>query len=206
VARDTLYLTSSSFVSSGDDGMACFITPTDRDAPAYHGVGRIFEYTNFDGRMPRTNCGLAAAATFLTFHSKIPPIEQRAHQVMRLIERDHPPDNLAGLFGTSRRRVQRICRAYGIRTKAIEGEAALRAHVAYGNPVIVLLGVTGQLCGFNLPMAHWMVVYGYDENNVFVTNWGQYIGWDVFRQNWNHLFCRLVNMGRRGLVALPPRL
>jgi len=185
--------------------MACFITPTDRDAAAYHGVGRIFEYSNYDGRLMRTNCGQAAAATFLTFHGKIPPIEERAQRVMKLIERDHPPDNLAGLFGTSRRRVERICRAYGIRTRAIQGEAALRGHVALGNPVIVMLGVTVERRGWPLPMGHWMVVYGYDEENVFITNWYQHMSWEVFRDGWDRFIPRLINMRGRGLVALPPR-
>jgi hypothetical protein len=187
--------------------MACFVNPGDRDACDYHGVGKIFEYTNYDGRRMRTNCGQAAAATFLTFHGKIPPIERQAERVMRLIEREHPPDNLGGIFGTSRRRVQRICRAYGIRTRAIEGEEAMKAHINFGNPVIVMLGVAGAKClGIDVPMGHWMVVYGYDAEYVYITNWYQRMPWPQFRRGWDAFIPRLINMRRRGLVALPPEL
>lgn len=196
--------------------MACFVIPTGRDAMAYHGVGRIFQYTNDDGRYVRTNCGLAAAATFLTFHQKFPAAEERAHQIMKEIERQYPPDNLGGLFGTSRRRVEQICRAFGLRTRAIQGETALKAHLDYGNPVVVMLGVKAgvnilghrieQVFGFDLPMGHWMVAYGYDAEHVFITNWYQRMTWSEFRWGWDAFVPRLINMRRHGLVAMPSRL
>ena len=48
-----------------------------------------------------------------------------------------------------------------------------------------------------------VVVYGYDAENVFITNWFQRMPWETFRQGWNAFIPRLINMRQRGLVALP---
>jgi hypothetical protein len=187
--------------------MASFVTPADRNAFAYHGVGRIFEYTNDDGGCVRTNCGQAAAATLLTFHGKLPPAEDQARRIMAEIERHHPPDNLGGIFGTSRRRVERICRSFGLRLRPIAGEAALKTHLDYGNAVIVMLGVSGgQFLGYELPAGHWMVAYGYDAEHVYITNWYQRMNWEEFHRGWDAFVPRLINMRQHGLVALPASL
>jgi len=103
--------------------MACFIQVAEPPAD-YLGTATLFEYTNSDGSHVRTNCGQAAAATFLTFQGRLAPGAERAHQVMAEIERHYPPDNLGGVFGTSRRRVIRICKAFGQEVWPIQGEVA----------------------------------------------------------------------------------
>ena len=180
--------------------MASFVTP---DAiAAYRGLGSMFEYTNGDGECTRTNCGQAAAATLLTFCGKFEPSEDKACHIMAAIERHHPPDNLGGLFGTSRRRVTQICRAFGVRVRPVEGESTLRAQLDLRRPVIVMLGVSaGKFWKWDLPGGHWMVAYGYDPDHVYLTNWGK-MTWQEFRAGWNSLVPRLIAMRRRGLAAL----
>jgi hypothetical protein len=168
----------------------------------YLGTAAIFEYTNSDGSHVRTNCGQAAAATFLTFHGRLAPGAEQAHQVMAEIERYHPPDNLGGVLGTSRRRVIRICRAFGQAVLPIRGEVALKSRLGRQHPVIVMLGVpAGRFHGFELPGGHWMVAYGYDAEHIYLTNWGR-MSWQEFRAGWAALVPRLIGMRFRGLAAV----
>ena len=182
--------------------MAAFVTPDGIASAEYRGLGSVFEYTNGDGACTRSNCGQAAAATFLTLHGKLEPAEEKAGRIMAGIERHYPPDNLGGLFGTSRRRVTRICKAHGIRVRPIEGEPALLAQLDLRRPVIVMLGVSaGKLWKWNLPGGHWMVAYGCDAGHVYLTNWGK-MTWPDFRAGWDAFVPRLIGMRRRGLTAL----
>jgi hypothetical protein len=184
--------------------MADFICPEEMIADSYRGLDKIFEYTNDDGQLVDTNCGQAAAATFLTFYGKLPPVAERAKQVMAAIEHDHPPDNFGGRFGTSRRQVVHICRDLGLRVTEIAGEEALRAQLAEHRPVIVMLGISGErfLNLFDLPNGHWMVAYGFDRENVHLTNWGR-MSWAEFHAGWNAFIPRLISMRRKGLVLSP---
>jgi hypothetical protein len=167
----------------------------------FRGVPCIFEYINDDGGYVRTNCGQAAAATLLTFHGKLRPDAERARQVMAALEREHPPDNVGGLLGTSRRRVARILRAHGVRLRVVEGEEALRRELDRGHPVAVMLGVSGgTFLRFDLPGGHWMVAHGYDRDHVYLTNWGS-MTWEEFRRGWAAFVPRLIGMRFRGLVA-----
>jgi hypothetical protein len=186
--------------------MASLINLDANSLADFQGTCSIFEYTNYDGACVRANCGQAAAATLLTFHKKLPPELARATSVMAELEHQHPPDNVGGLFGTSRRRVERICRAFGLRLRVIEGEEALRTHLGYGNPVAVMLGISGgRFLKFDLPAGHWMVAHGYDRDNIYLTNWGQ-MSWDEFRGGWKAFVPRLIGMRLRGLVAVSPSL
>jgi hypothetical protein len=179
-----------------------FIHAASRDTCDYRGVKAIFEYTNTDGARVRTNCGQAAAATLLTFHGKLAPAPAR---VMARLERDFPPDNLGGLFGTSRRCVIRMCRAFGLRLIPVDGEDALRRQLAQGNPVAVMLGVSGgRFLHFDLPAGHWMTAYGYDCERIYLTN-GSPMSWAEFRGGWDSYVPRFINMRRRGLAASSPR-
>jgi hypothetical protein len=63
----------------------------------------------------------------------------------------------------------------------------------------------GRLWRFPLRGGHWMVAFGYDSANVFLTNWGS-MPWDEFRHGWAGLIPRLIGMRRRGLVAISPSL
>jgi hypothetical protein len=180
--------------------MACLIHALERLAD-YQGMASLFEYTNVDGEYVRTNCGQAAAATFLTFHGKLTPCPERAQEVMTDIERDFPPDNIGGMFGTSRRRVIRICKAFGQEVEPVDGELELKASLSRGQPVIVMLSVSGgQFLGFDLPGGHWMVAYGHDAEHVYLSNWGK-MPWPEFRAGWAALVPRLVGMRFRGLTA-----
>jgi hypothetical protein len=180
--------------------MACFIQIAEPPAD-YLGTATLFEYTNSDGSHVRTNCGQAAAATFLTFQGRLAPGAERAHQVMAEIERHHPPDNLGGAFGTSRRRVIRICKAFGQEVWPIQGEGALKSRLGRQQAVIVMLGVpAGKFLGFDLPGGHWMVAYGYDAEHIYLTNWGK-MSWQAFRAGWAALVPRLIGMRFRGLAT-----
>ncbi|MCI0639036.1 MAG: hypothetical protein L0Y72_14515 [Gemmataceae bacterium] len=167
----------------------------------YCGVSSIFEYTNDDGTLCNTNCGQAAAATFLTYHGKFAPLAGDAAQVMRRLEKCFPPDNLFGLFGTSRRCVERICKAHGVSVQPIAGRAALCARLRRGQPVIVMLGVSGgNFWNWDLPGGHWMVACGFDAEHVYLTNWG-HMTWQEFEAGWQKLVPRMINMHGKGLAA-----
>ena len=167
----------------------------------YQGLAQIFEFINDDGELCCRNCGQAAAATLLTHEGLIQPSAQTATQVMRALENAHPPDNFFGWFGTSRRCVTRICKAHGVDLTLVDGEEALRRELDRANPVIVMLAVPGgKLLGYDLPGGHWMVAYGYDDENVYLTNCGT-MKWAEFRAGWNALVPRLIQMRRRGLAC-----
>jgi len=181
--------------------VACMVTPAEQGAADFVGLGAIFEYTNGDGALCRTNCGQAAAATFLAHLGRLPADAVRAGGVMADLERRHPPNVLGGIFGTSRCCVARICAAFGVPLHAVSGEAALRASLLRREPVIVMLGVSaGRWWRFDLPGGHWMVAYACDAGGVYLTNWGK-MSWDEFRRGWDALVPRLIGMRRRGLAA-----
>src|SRR6266849_555593 len=119
--------------------MAGLIHPDDFDSNNYHGLNEIFEFVNADGRFTKFNCGQAAACTFLTHHGKLKPITE----TMPEVEHYYPPANLGGWLGTSRRRVEQVCRGVGVPTEEIAGEAELRLTLEQSRPVIVMLGVPG---------------------------------------------------------------
>jgi hypothetical protein len=181
--------------------MAGIVTAAEQGAADFVGLGAIFEYTNGDGALCRTNCGQAAAATFLTHYGRLPAEADGAHRVMADLERCHPPNVLGGAFGTSRRCVARICAAFGVPVREVSGEAALRARLVRREPVIVMLGVSGgRWWRFDLPGGHWMVAYACDAGGVHLTNWGK-MSWEEFRRGWGALVPRLIDMRRRGLAA-----
>ena len=171
------------------------------EGKGYRGLAQIFEFINDDGELFYRNCGQAAAATMLTHEGVLQPSVESAMQVMRAVENAHPPDNLFGWLGTSRRCVKRICKAHRVDLVAIDGEQALRRELDRGNPVIVMLAVAGgKFLGFDLPGGHWMVAYGYDDENVYLTNCGT-MTWLEFRAGWDALVPRLIQMRRRGLAC-----
>src|SRR5262249_14320712 len=97
--------------------------------------------------------------------------------------------------------VERICRAYDVPLREVDGEDELRVLLAAGQPVIVMLGVSGgKFWGIDLPGGHWMVAYGYDDTNVYLTNQGK-MTWDEFRAGWNSFVPRLIQMRNHGLTA-----
>jgi hypothetical protein len=182
--------------------MAGILCADRAENPDYRGLGSIFEYTNDDGSRVRTNCGQAAALTFLTHYRKFPTDSQRARLMFARIEEHYPPDNFGGYLGTSRRQVTHICRKHGLPVVPISGEAQLQKSLAAERPVLVMLGVSaGRFLNlFDLPGGHWMVAYGFDQDFVHLTNYGR-MPWDEFRAGWSSFVPRLINMWRKGLAV-----
>ena len=174
------------------------------------GLSNIYQFTNEDGRLVRSNCAQAAAATFLTHYRKLfepgVPNAKAVHAdvpraAMSWLEANYPPDQIGGMFGTSRRRVVQICKAFGVGVREIRGQDNMLAALGRGKPAIVMLGVSaGKLFGHNLPGGHWMVAYACDDANVYLTNWGE-MPWDQFLRGWNSFVPRLIQMRNRGLIA-----
>src|SRR5262245_38969492 len=108
-------------------GMAATIHPDGADPATYRGLPALYESINADGEYRRFNCGQAAACTLLTHYQAFPSDLDcdAACQSMTEVEDDHPPDNFGGWFGTSRRRVERICRTHGFALEEIDGEDEL---------------------------------------------------------------------------------
>jgi hypothetical protein len=181
--------------------MAEFTSPVSKSAE-YAGLGRIFEFVNGDGRLTKWNCGQAAATTLLAHHGALPLPEENACALMCAVESAFPPDQLGGWFGSSRRRVTQICKAHGVRLQEVRGEDRLRGELSSGNPVALMLGVSaGQLWGWDLPGGHWMVAYGFDDASIFLTNWGEPMPWPEFRERWESIVSKLIQMSGRGLAA-----
>ena len=186
--------------------MAGTLDPFDRDAGSYHGLPSLYGFENADGSLRKTNCGQAAACTLLVHHGAVPPCADpdAACALMAAVEEAHPPDNLFGYLGTSRRRVERICQAHGIELDEVRGEDELRAALAAGRPVAVMVQLPGpSFWRFTAPVGHWMVAYGYDDRQVYLSNNGGSPGmaWDEFRRAWDGLVPRLISMRNTGLAA-----
>lgn len=176
--------------------MAAWIRAAENSSRQYRGLRELFEFTNWDGRHTRFNCGQAAACTFLAHHGILAPDTA----AMVEVERQHPPDNFGGWLGTSRRRVERICRENRTELCEVTGEAELRCYLNVGKPVIVMLGMPGRRVGrWHVPLGHWMVAYGFDDEFVYLSNQGR-MTWGEFRIGWHSLVPRLIRMHGRGLA------
>ena len=186
--------------------MAGTIFPDGADPETYHGLPALYEFVNADGGRTRFNCGQAAACTLLTHCEAVPATDSEAAcALMAAIEEAHPPDNLGGWFGTSRRRVERICQSHGIVLDEVHGEDGLRPALAAGRPVAVMVELPGpKVWKWQVPVGHWMVVYGYDDGQVFLSNYhSPGMPWEEFRRAWGGLVPRLISMRHTGLVARP---
>lgn len=108
------------------------IYPDGADPATYRGLPSVYEFINSDGELRRFNCGQAAACSLLSFAGALTTDldTDQARTAMTAIEDAHPPDNVGGWFGTSRRRVERICRTHGIEVEEVAGEDELRASLA----------------------------------------------------------------------------
>ena len=184
--------------------MAAIILPYGADPESYRGLPTFYEFVNSDGRLTKFNCGQAAACTLLT-HCGVAAVTdaETAAGLMAAIEQGHPPDNLGGWLGTSRRRVERICEAHGIKLVEVTSEAELRSALAEERAVALLVQLPGrQVWGFQLPVGHWMVAYGFDDRQIFLTNYSEPgMPWDEFRRRWSGLLPRLIGMRNVGLAV-----
>jgi hypothetical protein len=186
--------------------MASTIHPDGADSATYRGLPALYEFVNADGQQRPYNCGQAAACTLFTFCENASPGDaEAACALMSTIEEAHPPDNLFGWFGTSRRRVERICLSRGIELDEIEGEDQLRAALSAGRPVAMMVELPGKrILGWEAPAGHWMVAYGFDDKQIYLSNYhAPAMPWDEFRKAWNGLVPRLISMRNTGLAARP---
>lgn len=184
--------------------MAGTILPHGADAESYRGLSSLYEFINADGTLRKTNCGQAAACTLLAHHGAATAADpEAACALMAAVESAHPPDNLFGWLGTSRRRVERICLAHGIELDEVNGEDELKAAIAAGRPVAVMLELPGRkVWRITTPVGHWMVAYGYDDRQVFLSNCGSTgMAWEEFRRAWGGLVPRLISMRNTGLAV-----
>jgi hypothetical protein len=185
--------------------MAGTFLPGGADPDTYRGLPALYGFVNADGELTRYNCGQAAACTLLTQAHAVPPAAdpEAACGLMAAVEQAHPPDNLFGWLGTSRRRVERICQAHGIELEEVHGEDELRAALAAGRPAAMMVELPGPVIWrWRAPVGHWMVAYGYDDRQVFLSNYGAAgMSWDEFRRAWGGLVPRLISMRNTGLVA-----
>lgn len=188
--------------------MAGSYQPSPASPPNYQGLPSLFGYENADGKLVSTNCGLAASATMLTYLGKMQADltpTPNGNPNMLALESTYPPNILFGLAGTSRGRVERILEAYGCEGVEVDGEDALRQSIQAGLPVAVMLQVPGNaVLGVTMPAGHWMVAYGFDDQNIFLTNCNSGgMTWDAFRQGWSDFLPWCIDMKNKGLQ---PRL
>lgn len=194
--------------------MAGVVNPISPDVATYKGLGAIFEYRNADGRLKGTNCGQAAACTMLTYRGKMTRVATAPNTNMLALETTYPPDNAGGIFGTSRKQVEAIFKAYSLKVATVSGKADLKTAIQNSKPVAVvtsvhfasmpvsvpLLGSTPYILSKEIPSAHWMVAYGYDKDKVYLSNYGS-MTWDEFTRRWDSIICKAIDMQSKGLVA-----
>ncbi|MBI1831247.1 MAG: hypothetical protein HYR84_07355 [Planctomycetes bacterium] len=178
--------------------MARILRPSGFDPSRYRGLHGIFEYTNHDGALSPWNCGQAAAATFLTHHGAMDPV-QAVHN-MAWLESHHPPDQLFGWWGTGRRCIERIMDYFQLDLIEVHGIDELRRELECNNPVLLMLGMPhGQLLGFDLPGGHWMAAFGCDDERVQLTN-GAPMAWNEIDASWRGIVTGWIRMTGRGLA------
>lgn len=178
--------------------MACIVRPNIADSHQYRGLDWIFEYTNYDGALTTWNCGQAAAATFLTHHGKMDPVQAPTN--MAWLEEHFPPDQLGGWFGTGRKPVERAVQSFGLDLVEVIGIDGIREQLDRANPVVLMLGIpSGKFLGFNLPGGHWMVAYGYEGNQVHLTN-GCPMTFEEIEAGWRGIAPWWIGMNGRGLA------
>lgn len=179
--------------------MPQYIEPYDR-LSSYRGLEGIMEYTNEDGRLPNYNCGQAAVATILA-HLRS---DLELDQVMPWLEREHPPGNLFGFLGTSRRGVELPFRRLGYRPRIVRGLLGFLRLLEYRQPVILTCQTEfARYWKITIPGGHWMVAFGYDAEYVYLTNcWGNRMTWADFIKGWNGIVPALASL-RLACVSVP---
>lgn len=196
--------------------MPGWVAPMGAELSRYMGRTGLYEFVNSDGRWRQFNCGQAAACTIVTAWTAVAGDQQSVgdgeggawpNDLMRRIEKEHPPDNLGGWLGSSRRRVERILRSHGVPWRVVRGERALRAALAAEQLVVVMVQTPGVRFGrWRIPGGHWIVLYGYDDERIFCTNWNEAgILWPDFRAAWSGWVPRVMSMRQIGLAMVNRR-
>jgi hypothetical protein len=187
--------------------MAAVVAALSSSSQGFQGLGSLFEYTNEDGNHPNRNCGQAAAATMLTYRGRFacPATPDAANHIMTELEDKYGADILFGLFGTSRHRMTEMIAAYGGTVSVIQGVAALKRQVELKCPVIVMLDIARDKAGWNTSVGgHWTVVFAYDKEYVYLTNWpdvNSRCAWKQFRLGWTSWLPSMIAMRATGLVV-----
>ena len=132
-----------------------------------YGVGSIFQYTNANTQYRDQNCGQAAVATMLTYHGKYPATNDDSLQIILEKPPFNPEIPITG--GTSPGRVIHCCNNFGLNTWSLWGEAEMKKWIKARYPVIVVVDVS-KVAGWGTGL-HYTVVYAYDANNYWCTNW-----------------------------------
>lgn len=149
----------------------------------------MFEFANDNDY----DCGQAAACTFLA-HFKYIPANQA---LLKVVEKEFPPDILFGWLGTSPGQVLEICKRWGCgEIEEMHGEMEVMAHL----PAIVLIQ-EGELGG------HWTVVRekkNFEDglNYVYLTNrdGGGWVEYDEFVKLWGGPIPRLAGFQLKGYI------
>lgn len=129
----------------------------------------IREYTNYDGIHIPTNCGQAAATTYLVNTEKL----EATDDAMKVIEKIHPPDIFFGFCGSSKSNIKQICKSYGVSLKEKIGHIQLKADLVDEKMGIILIGWLDKST-FPYIFGHWVVAYNYDVSNdtISLSNYG----------------------------------
>ncbi len=160
-------LSALSMVSRGGQTPAVF---------GVKGMATIHQWVNSDGRYSKENCGTAAIATLMTRYGKGSKFAEwsNPNPVQRIENDGYGPDVAFGKGGTSRWRMESIATKYNF-NYGWGTESQLNGYLAAGKPVAVMLDI-GKCKAWGQWGFHWVVVYAYDSNNYYVTNWPTQLG------------------------------
>jgi hypothetical protein len=157
------------------------ITTAEPAGNGFAGLSEIYQYENADGKDPKTACGQAACATLLVY------ICQMSNDIdtLREIEKSHPADLLFGYWGSTPGRIEATLKHYKAGPlKYVDDFESLKSKVRAELPVVCLIQNTGTVWGIK-DSAHWFVVYAYNNDGVFVTNYrSKHLSWSDFESKW----------------------
>jgi hypothetical protein len=179
--------------------MADTVSPNSSAGQGLQGLTSMFQYVNGDGTLQETNCGQAAAATILTHYGIFEKKTERPNPNMTLLEDRYPPDVLFGVCGTSKTRMRQMLNENRLSLLHIKGETQLKNCIRNYSPVVVMLGISQVICGMTVPGGHWMVAYAYDNEYVYLTNYGQ-MSWGDFKRDWDSVVSLAIDMQNKGIV------
>ena len=135
-----------------------------------YGVGSIYQYYDLAGRWKDNDCGQAAVATLLTYHGKYP--QSPDGKLQRILETKFPPDLLWGAAGTSPARVMSCANNYGLNCNQGWLQSNMEPWIRNRYPCVIVVDVGKAGGGWTGQKGlHYIVVYAYDSNNYWCTNW-----------------------------------
>ena len=150
---------------------------------SYKGAYRCYwNYFNSDsnGVHPNTCCGQAAIYSALRTKDGKPKLGFQS------FVKKYPPDMLWGSCGSSWQRIISVLNSNGYKCAVQYGEGALHTALKSG-PVLVCLDIGAA--GWSKDGLHWVTVFGYSNNNYYLTQWegGEQnsCSRDYFNKGWN---------------------